>query len=140
MINAFASAILISALVMSTPVQVIPQKLGESQEPSALLARPTLTCNRGESHPGLHLRITNNGSSSIAAETRIRYSYQLSPGLGGDDTLQLVKPLPAGQSFQVAVDGVKRNSFQACTASVVPSSIKDRPPVIKLPIVLAPRQ
>src|SRR5213594_3061058 len=120
MMKAFTSAILIAALGISTAARAISQQQGEIQGPSALLARPTLACDRGESHPGLNLKITNNGSSSIAPATRIRYSYQLSSGSGGEDTLQLVKPLPAGQSLQVEVYGVKRNSFQACTASVVP--------------------
>lgn len=133
MIKAFTSVILITACALLVAAQTTHQGQDETQGPSALLTRPALTCDRGDSHPGLSLKITNNGLSNIASGTRIRYSYQLSnASLAGEGSLQLVKPLLPGQSLPVLVDGAKSNSFQACTASLVP--------VIKLPQILAPRR
>lgn len=133
MLKAFKSLLLIGACTLSIVAGTIHQKEAKGQDQSALLTRPQLTCALGDSHPGLYLKITNNSSNNLAAGTRIRYSYQLSSGgVDGQATMQLSKPLLAGKSFAVTVDGAKRNTFASCTASVVSA-------VIKIPLGLESR-
>ena len=133
MLKTFKSLVLIGACTLSIAAGPIHEKEIEAQDQSALLARPQLACALGDSHPGLHLKITNNGSSDLATGTKIRYSYQLSSGTVGEQhVLQLTKPLLAGKSFELAVGDTKRKTFQSCTASVAS-------PVIKLPVMLAPK-
>lgn len=134
MLKTFKSLVLIGACTLSIVAGAIHEQEAEAQDQSALLTRPELACGMGDSHPGLYLKITNNGSSDLATGTKIRYSYQLSSGaVGGQHTLQLTKPLLAGKSFELSVEDVKRNAFQSCSASVAS-------PVIKLPVLLAPKR
>ena len=132
MLKTFNSLVLIATCALSIVAGTLPEKEAIVQDQSALLARAQLTCEMGDSHPGLYLKITNNGSSDLATGTKIRYSYQLSSGAVDGQYTQLTKPLLAGKSFELSVEDAKRNAFQSCTASVVS-------PVIKLPFVLAPR-
>lgn len=134
MLKAFKNLVLIGVCTLPIAAGTINEKRAEGQDQSALLARPQLACGLGDSHPGLHLKITNNGSSDLAPGTKIHYSYQLSSGaIVGQHTLQLSKPLLAGKSFELAVNEAKRKTFQSCTASVAS-------PVIKLPVLLAPKR
>ena len=134
MLKTFKNLVLIGACTLSIVAGTINEKKAGAQDESALVARPQLACGLADSHPGLHLKITNNGSSDLAPGTKIHYSYQLSSGaVVGQHSLQLSKPLLAGKSFELVVDEAKRKTFQSCTASVAS-------PVIKVPVLLAPKR
>ena len=120
-----------------TPTQV-PQRIKALETP--IVVEPSLQCERADNHPGLHLVITNRGSSNISAGRTIHFSYQLrSVQLSGEGQVRLVNSLVSGQALRIVVSEVRAESFQACSATATQSTMIEGP-VIKFPYIIAPRQ
>ena len=82
---------------------------------------PQLTCIKAQSDVALHLRVTNNGGTTIAKGKKIEYSYKTSAGSASVSGLYtLENALAAGQSrsfFVFPQAGHDTPIFQ-CQASV----------------------
>jgi hypothetical protein len=99
--------------------------LGANTVPVSALADPTpgpqLTCIKAQSDVALHLRVTNNGTESIAKGKKIAYAYTTSAGgaeVKGLYTLE--NALAAGQSrsFFVFPQAGHDTPIYQCKASV----------------------
>ena len=82
---------------------------------------PQLTCIKAQSDVALHLRLTNNGATTIAKGKKIEYSYKTSagsPSVSGLYTLE--NALAAGQSrsFFVFPQAGHDTPIHQCQASV----------------------
>lgn len=110
-LKAFALALLLAggALVDSVPALADP------------VLTPQVTCIKAQSDVALHLRITNNGASSIAKGKKISYAYKTSANsaqITGLYTLESALAAGQSRSFFVFPQAAQNTPIYQCTAAV----------------------
>jgi hypothetical protein len=107
---------IVFALLMALGAVTIP--VNALADPSPV---PQLTCIKAQSDVALHLRVTNNGATSIAKGKKIAYAYKTSANSSETSGLYtLENALAPGQSrsFFVFPQAAHDTHIYQCTAAV----------------------
>jgi hypothetical protein len=110
-LKAIVFALLLAGGAITIPVNALAERL----------LVPQLTCIKAQSDVALHLRVTNNGATSIAKGKKIAYAYKSSAnGTQTTGLYTLESALAAGQSrsFFVFPQASWTTPIYQCTAAV----------------------
>jgi hypothetical protein len=111
-LKAFVFALLLAAGAVTVHINALA-------EPVALV--PQLTCIKAQSDVALHLRVTNNGATSIAQGKKIAYSYKTSANSSetkGIYTLESALAPGQSRSFFVFPQASQTTPIYQCLATV----------------------
>jgi hypothetical protein len=111
-LKAFALALLVTGGALAASINAVADPVA---------ATPQVTCIKAQSDVALHLRVTNNGASSIAKGKKISYTYKTSANsaeITGLYTLENALAPGQSRSFFVFPQAAQDTPIYQCTASV----------------------